>query len=75
MELAQLGLRIADPISVISFGVGRARAVETPTVTEHNDVDVFGLDESDLLSLFECLRNGEPDRKRQTEISTDPVSK
>jgi NADH dehydrogenase len=64
MELAKLGLSMVDPLRSIPLGVDQARALEMTNVTEDNDVDAFGLDESDLLTLSAYLE-GEIDRSNQ----------
>lgn len=74
MELAKTGLRMVDPLSVIPLGIDQARALEMSNVTEHNDIDAFGLDESDLLSLSDYLRSGAPHRGRRRESSVSSVS-
>ena len=55
MDLAKLGLSLADPLRSIPLGVDQARALDMTNVVADNDVDAFGLDESDLLTLPEYL--------------------
>ena len=55
MQLAKVGLYVVDPLPSIPFGINQARALEMSNVTDHNEVDAFGLDESDLLSLSAYL--------------------
>ncbi|WP_438267819.1 hypothetical protein [Halomarina pelagica] len=51
MRVAKIALYAADPIPSLPLGVDQARALEMTNVAEHNDVDAFGFDESDLLAL------------------------
>lgn len=53
MQLAKVGLYAIDPIRSIPFGVDQARALDMSNVTEHNDIDAFGMDASDLLTVPE----------------------
>jgi NADH dehydrogenase len=55
MPLAKVALYAADPIASIPLGINQARALEMSNVTEHNDVDAFGLEESDLRTLAAYL--------------------
>lgn len=55
-QLAQIGLYGVDPIPWIPFGINQARALEMTNVTDHNQIEAFGLDESDLLSLSAYLQ-------------------
>lgn len=65
LQLAKIGLYAVDPLPSIPFGINQARALEMSNVTDHNDVDAFGLDESDLRSLSAYL-NEETDHSEQT---------
>lgn len=56
MQLAKIGLYSVDPLPSIPFGINQARALEMSNVTDHNEVDAFGVDESDLLSLSVYLK-------------------
>ena len=56
MLLAKMALYAVDPISRIPLGVDQALALEMSNLTEHNDIDAFGLDEPDLTSLSAYLR-------------------
>lgn len=58
MRLATIVLYAADPIPVIPLGIDQARALEMTNVTDHNDVDAFGLAESDLTTLSAYLSEG-----------------
>lgn len=64
MQLAKVALYAADPIPALPFGVDQARALEMSNVTEHNDIDAFGLATSDLLTVAEYLRGEQPRSKR-----------
>ena len=55
MHLAKVGLYAVDPIASIPLGIDQARTLEMSNVTEHNDVDAFGLEESDRLTLSTYL--------------------
>lgn len=55
-ELAQGAMYAADPILSIPLGIDQARALEMSNVTEENDVDAFGIEESDLTRLETYLR-------------------
>ncbi|MFC6723019.1 NAD(P)H-binding protein [Halobium palmae] len=63
MEFAKIGLRMLDPITAIPLGLDQARALEMSNVTDHNDIDAFGIDESDLFSLSAYLEQGRPLRE------------
>lgn len=67
MRLAEIGLYALESISTIPFGVDQARALEMSNVTDHNDIDAFGLEPSDLLSVEDYLG---VDRDRQVRIET-----
>jgi NADH dehydrogenase len=58
MRLAEIGLYALDPIPSIPFGVDQAKALEMSNVADHNDIDAFGLEPSDLLSVEEYLGVG-----------------
>lgn len=60
MQLTKVGLYAVDPLPSIPFGINQARALEMSNVTDHNEVDAFGLDESDLLSLGVSERGNSP---------------
>lgn len=64
MQLAKIGLYAVDPIPSIPFGINQARALEMSNVTDHNDIDAFGLNDSDLRSLSAYL-NEEPVSSKQ----------
>lgn len=53
MGLAKIGMYAIDPIPSIPFGIDQARALDMSNVTEHNDIDAFGLEASDLLTVSE----------------------
>ena len=55
MRLAEIGLYALDPVHSIPLGIDQARALEMSNVTDHNDVDAFGLEPSDLRSLRDYL--------------------
>ena len=67
MLLAKVALYAADPVSQIPFGVDQALALEMSNVTEHNDIDAFGLDESDLMTLTAYLQ-GESGRAKRVPV-------
>lgn len=55
---------MTEPVSAIPLDVDQARALEMSNLTEPDDTDAFGLDETDLSSLSEHLRDGSPRRNR-----------
>jgi NADH dehydrogenase len=63
MRLAKVGMYAIDPLPSIPFGIDQARALDMSNVTEHNDIDAFGLEASDLLTVSEYFNLG---RKRST---------
>lgn len=67
MLLAKIALYAVDPISRIPLGVDQALALEMSNVTEYNDIDAFGLDESDLMTLAEYL-HGDSGRARRVPV-------
>ncbi|KYH23943.1 hypothetical protein HAPAU_40220 [Halalkalicoccus paucihalophilus] len=56
MWLAQVGLYAAEPLPWIPFGINQARSLEMSNVTDHNDIDAFGRDTSELRSLSTYLK-------------------
>lgn len=56
MQLVIIALYAVDPIASIPFGIDQARALSMTNVTDHNDIDAFGMDESDLTSLSTYLQ-------------------
>ena len=67
MLLAKIALYAADPISHIPLGVDQALALEMSNVTEHNEIDAFGLRESELTSLPAYLRANKSRPNRDSE--------
>lgn len=55
MPLARIGLRIADPLPFVPFGMDQYRSLKEDNTTESNDLDQFGLDVSDLRTLEDYL--------------------
>lgn len=58
MPVAEIGLSALDPVSFIPFGIDQARSLQTDTITEDNDVEAFGISESELTSLSAYLGVG-----------------
>ena len=56
MALAEIGLSAVDPIPLIPFGTDQAHALRMDNVPDHNDIEAFGVDESDLTTLRMFLR-------------------
>lgn len=57
MLLATVALYAVDPIPVVPLGIDQARALEMNNATDHNDIDAFGFDKSDLTTLAEYLNS------------------
>lgn len=55
MVLARLGLTVANPLPFVPFGNDQYRSLGVDNTVADNDVDAFGLDESDLTTLSEYL--------------------
>ena len=55
MPLAKVGLTAADPIPFVPFGLDQYRSLKVDNTVADNDVDDFGVAESDLTSLGEYL--------------------
>jgi len=55
MPLAGLGLRLADPLPFIPFGVDQYRSLKIDNTTESNDIDAFDLEPPDLRTLRDYL--------------------
>lgn len=51
MQLATIALYAVDPITSVPLGIDQARALSMTNVTDHNNIDAFGMDKSDLTSL------------------------
>lgn len=63
-SLAKIGLYAVDPIPSIPFGINQARALDMTNVADHNDIDAFGMNEADLLSLSAYLNQGSVSSKQ-----------
>ena len=55
MALAKIGLSAADPVPFVPFGSDQYRSLQFDNTVAHNDVDAFGVDESDLTTLATYL--------------------
>ena len=66
MRLAEVVLHAVDPLPSFPLGVDQARALQMSNVTDHNDIDAFGLAQSDLLPLSEYL-GGESMHEKRAE--------
>lgn len=55
MPLARLGLRLADPLPVVPFGMDQYRSLKMDNTTADNDVTAFGRDPADLRTLGDYL--------------------
>ncbi|MDY6818364.1 MAG: complex I NDUFA9 subunit family protein [Halobacteriales archaeon] len=51
MSLAKVGLTLAGPMPFIPFGPDQARSLEFDNTTVDNDIDAFGVERDDLLTL------------------------
>lgn len=63
-SLAKIGLYAVDPIRSIPFGINQARALDMTNVTDHNDIDSFGMKEADLLTLSTYLKENQTPSKK-----------
>lgn len=57
MAMAKVGLSIMDAIPGIPMGRDQYRSLQFDNTTDHNDVDAFGVNESDLTTLSTYLRS------------------
>ncbi|QZA89383.1 complex I NDUFA9 subunit family protein [Salinarchaeum sp. IM2453] len=55
MSLANIGLSALDPIPFFPMGADQAKALAKDNITEHNDIDAFGREKEDLLTITEYL--------------------
>jgi NADH dehydrogenase len=55
MPLARIGLTAADPVPFVPFGSDQYRSLQIDNTVSHNDVDVFGVEESELTTLAAYL--------------------
>ena len=55
MNLAEIGLSVADPIPMVPFGSDQARSLQMDNTVNENDVDAFGVSEGDLRTLGDYL--------------------
>jgi NADH dehydrogenase len=55
MPLARLGLRIADPLPFVPFGVDQYLSLDEDNVTHANDIEAFGMAPEDLRTLRDYL--------------------
>ncbi|ELY88908.1 complex I NDUFA9 subunit family protein [Natrialba taiwanensis] len=67
MALTKLGLPAADPLPFVPFGADQARSLEFDNTVAENDVQVFGVESTDLLTLGAYLgvRDGTPREESQ----------
>jgi NADH dehydrogenase len=72
MRLAEIGLYALDPIPSIPFGIDQAKALEMSNVADHNDIDAFGLEPSDLLSVEEYLGVGIGSQRAPERVTQHP---
>lgn len=55
MSLAKIGLTLAGPVPFIPFGPDQARSLQFDNTTDDNDINVFGIESDDLLTLRSYL--------------------
>lgn len=55
MVLAKVGMRLADPLPFVPFGVDQYRSLQFDNTVRENDVDAFGVSVEDLTTLREYL--------------------
>lgn len=55
LPLVRIGLRIADPLPFIPFGIDQYRSLQVDNTTQSNDIGEFGLDVSDLRTVKDYL--------------------
>ncbi|MGM0399117.1 MAG: complex I NDUFA9 subunit family protein, partial [Halobacteriota archaeon] len=55
MSMARVGLTFADSLSAIPFGRDQFRSLRIDNVTDHNDVDAFGVAAESLTTLGSYL--------------------
>ena len=55
MSLTKIGLTLAEPIPGMPFGVDQYRSLQMSNIAEDNDIDVFGYEEEDLMTMAEFL--------------------
>lgn len=55
MKLVKVALYAAEPLQLVPLGIDQARALEMTNVAEPNEVDAFGLDETDLMTVSTYL--------------------
>lgn len=55
MPLARLGLRLADPLPFVPFGIDQYHSLRIDNVTDSNDIEAFGRTASDLRTLRDYL--------------------
>ncbi|MDF9745058.1 complex I NDUFA9 subunit family protein [Natrinema salsiterrestre] len=71
MRVATIALHAVDPIPSIPLGVDQARALKMTNVADHNDVDAFGYDESNLTTLSAYLRGEQRHPSQRRPVSSD----
>ncbi|MCG1004054.1 MULTISPECIES: complex I NDUFA9 subunit family protein [Halobacterium] len=59
MPLAGIGMRLAGPLPFVPFGTDQYRSLKFDNTVEDNDVEAFGVDESELTTLASFLGVGE----------------
>lgn len=55
MALAEVGLKLADPIPAVPFGADQARSLRTDNTVQDDDATAFGVDPGDLRTLRDYL--------------------
>ncbi|WP_128476508.1 complex I NDUFA9 subunit family protein [Halorussus pelagicus] len=55
MALARVGLTAAGPVPFVPFGSDQYRSLKFDNTVEHNDIDAFGVETSDLTTLGSYL--------------------
>jgi len=55
MPLAEIGMRLADPLPFVPFGTDQYRSLRFDNTTATNDVAAFGVTDGDLCTLGEYL--------------------
>ncbi|MFW6384492.1 MAG: complex I NDUFA9 subunit family protein [Halodesulfurarchaeum sp.] len=58
MSLTGIGMRLAEPLPFVPFGVDQYRSLHFDNTTVKNDVSAFGVDEADLMTVAEYLAGG-----------------
>lgn len=70
MRLAEVALHAVDPLPSVPLGIDQARALKMTNVTDHNDIDAFGLTPGDLESLSAYLGIEHSVQRKRTQPPT-----